>query len=128
MIKLTFCLRRLPSLSLAEFQDYWLNKHAPLVRSHAEALRIRRYVQAHTLDNPAVQGALAASRGAPEAFDGVAELWWDNREDMAAGIATPEGRDAARALLDDERKFIDHARSPIWINEEHHIIGDTVGT
>ena len=27
MLKLTFCLRRLPTLSLAEFQDYWLTKH-----------------------------------------------------------------------------------------------------
>ncbi len=37
MIKLTFCLTRLPNLTLAEFQDYWWNKHAPLVKSHREA-------------------------------------------------------------------------------------------
>jgi uncharacterized protein (TIGR02118 family) len=128
VIKLTFCLRRLPSLSLAEFQDYWLNKHAPLVRSHSDTLRIRRYVQAHALDNPAVQGALAASRGSPEAFDGVAELWWDSLEDLAAGSATPEGRDASRALLEDERNFIDHARSPLWISEEHPIVGGSDGS
>jgi uncharacterized protein (TIGR02118 family) len=122
VIKLTFCLRRLPSLTLAEFQDYWLNTHGPLVRSHAETLRIRRYVQSHTLDDPASQGALAASRGAPEPYDGVAQLWWDSREDLAAGVATQEGRDASRALLEDERKFIDHARSPLWISEEHEVI------
>jgi uncharacterized protein (TIGR02118 family) len=123
VIKLVFCLKRLPSLSLAEFQDYWLNTHGPLVRSHAETLRIRRYVQSHTIGNAGVQQALAASRGAPEPFDGVAELWWDTFEDFAAGAATPEGRDASRALLEDERKFVDHARSPLWVSEEHAIVG-----
>jgi len=122
VIKLVFCLRRLPSLSLAEFQDYWLNNHAPLVRSHAGTLNIRRYVQTHTTADPALQGALAASRGAPDGFDGVAELWWESREEMAAGTATPEGREAARALLEDERRFIDHSRSPLWISEEHPIV------
>jgi uncharacterized protein (TIGR02118 family) len=122
MIKLIFCLRRLPNLTLAEFQDYWLNTHGPLVRSHAETLRFRRYVQSHTMDNPVAQQALAASRGAPEGFDGIAELWWASPEDMAAGIATPEGRDASRALLEDERKFVDHARSPLWISTEHAIV------
>ena len=65
MVKLVFCLRRLPHLSLAEFQEYWLQKHGPLVRSHAETLRIRRYVQTHTLDNAGLQwGVAELSRGA----------------------------------------------------------------
>lgn len=124
MIKLVFCLKRLPHLSLAEFQDYWLNTHGPLVRSHAEALKIRRYVQSHIIENPGLNQALAASRGAPEGFDGVAELWWDNLEDFAASASTDEGREAARILLDDERTFIDHARSPLWVSEEHAVIED----
>jgi len=121
LIKLTFCLRRLPSLTLEEFQDYWLNKHAPLVASHAETLNIRRYIQTHTL-TAAPNAAIAASRGAPEPYDGVAELWWDSIESMAAGTATPEGRAAAKELLEDERKFIDHARSPLWLSEQHPIV------
>jgi uncharacterized protein (TIGR02118 family) len=123
MIKLIFCLHRKPGLSLAEFHDYWLIKHGPLVRSHAKTLRIKRYVQTHTIDDPATQTAIARARGAPENYDGVAGLWWDSREDMAAGVATPEGRAASIALLEDERKFIDHANSPLWLAEEHPIVG-----
>jgi uncharacterized protein (TIGR02118 family) len=123
VIKLVFCLRRLQHLSLAEFQDYWLNTHGPLVRSHAETLKIRRYVQTHTMENAGLNQALGASRGAPEGYDGVAELWWDSIEDLASSSATPEGRDAAMALLEDERKFIDHARSPLWIAKENPIVG-----
>jgi hypothetical protein len=30
--------------------------------------------------------------------------------------------EAALALLEDERRFIDHSRSPIWIAREHPIL------
>jgi uncharacterized protein (TIGR02118 family) len=123
MIKLVFCARRLPHLSRAEFQRYWRETHGPLVRQHAAALRIRRYVQVHTLDDP-LQQALRDSRGGPEAFDGVAELWWDSRDDLAR----PDDaawRAASLALLEDEKRFIDLARSPLWIGEEHVVIGQS---
>lgn len=122
MTKLVFCLRRLPHLSRAEFQRHWIERHAPLVRRHATTLGIRRYVQAHTHDHP-LNDALQASRGGPEAFDGVAELWWDGPEALAAATATPEGRAASAELLADERTFIDLARSPLFVAEEHAILG-----
>jgi hypothetical protein len=36
-------------------------------------------------------------------------------------MATPEGQEAARALLADEREFIDLARSALFLTEEHPI-------
>src|SRR4051794_2926941 len=111
MVKLLFCLRRRPELSREEFQRYWRDHHAGLVGDRADSLLMRRYVQAHTLDGDAGE-ALRASRGGPEPFDGVAELWWDSVESLAEASSTPEGRAAGRALLEDEREFIDLARSP----------------
>jgi uncharacterized protein (TIGR02118 family) len=119
MIKLVFCLRRLPHLSRAEFQRYWRETHAPLVRRHAATLGIRRYVQLHTLEHP-TQDALRASRGGPEAYDGVAELWWDDVGDLAR--TDDDWRAAALTLLEDERRFIDLERSPLFVGEEHPII------
>ena len=121
MIKLVFPLRRLPAFTREEFQRYWFDVHGPLVRSHAAALGIRRYVQVHTLSD-AVNAAVRASRGAPEAYDGVAELWYDSLEELAAAVATDEGRAASRVLLEDERNFIDHSASPIWFAEERPVI------
>ena len=69
------------------------------------------------------ENMLAQSRGGPAAFDGVAELWWDSLDDLAAATATPDGRAAALALLVDERRFIDHARSPLWVCEQHAFVG-----
>ena len=119
MIKITFCLARLPNLSREQFQSYWREIHAPLVAARAELLRIRRYVQSHTLPDQAF-AALAASRAGPPAYDGVAELWWDRIEDLASD--DPAARQAGLELLEDERRFIDLARSPIFLVEEREIV------
>jgi len=122
MIKLTFCLVRLPHLTREAFQDYWFNHHAPLVAHHAQTLQIRRYVQLHSLPPETSQG-LRASRAAPEEFDGVAELWFDSLEALAANSERPEARKAGRILLEDERTFIDLPKSPLWWGEERTIVG-----
>jgi uncharacterized protein (TIGR02118 family) len=122
MVKLVFPLRRLPGLTRAEFQRYWLETHGPLVRRHARALHIRRYVQVHTLDDP-LNAVLRESRGTLEPYDGVAELWWDSREAMEAALATPAAQQAARELLEDEQRFIDLGRSALWLGTERPIVG-----
>ncbi len=121
MIKLVFVLKRLPELSLEEFQTYWYEQHAPLVKEYAPALGIKRYVQQHTMDTP-LNPVLRAGRGGPEPFDGVAELWWESLEELQTHTATPEGQQAAASLLEDERRFIDLARSPIWLCHERPIV------
>lgn len=119
MIKISFCLTRLPHLSREAFQTYWRETHAPLVAERAEVLRIRRYVQSHTLPDEAF-AALAASRGGAGVYDGVAELWWDSLEDLANN--DPAARQAGMELLEDEKRFIDLARSPIFFVQEHEIV------
>ena len=125
MLKLTFCLRRLPSLSLEEFQDYWLNKHAPLVRTLQPVLGMMRYEQLHRLAGDLADG-MRRARGAPEPYDGVAELWWRSEETWRAASRNPMTREANRLLLEDEAKFIDLANSPLWLNREEMIYGELV--
>ena len=121
MIKLTFCLRRAPHLSREEFQRYWREHHAPLMQAAAPALRIRRYVQSHTLTT-AMNESLRRGRGCADEYDGVAELWWDSLEDFTAATASAEGRVAGKQLLEDERRFIDLAHSPLWLVEELAVV------
>lgn len=127
MIKITYCLTRKPGLSRAEFQDYWFNRHAPLVASHRETLRIVRYVQLHTGEytmTDAIRASRAGSlEAAPAIYDGVAQLWWANLDDLAATGTEPDAIAAGRALLEDEAKFIDFAKSPLWFGEEKTIFG-----
>ena len=117
MIKLTFALTRRSELSREAFQAYWYDHHAPLVASFQEVLRIRRYVQLHSLPLD-VSEAIRQSRGGPEGYDGVAQLWWDSFDDLAANASNPAAVEAGRRLLEDEKTFIDLARSPLWWGEE----------
>ncbi|HUI26953.1 MAG TPA: EthD domain-containing protein [Candidatus Kryptonia bacterium] len=120
MIHLIFCLRRLPHLSREEFQRYWRETHAPLVRRHAAALGICRYIQAHTIAHPVAEAARMA-RGAEEEYDGVAELWFDEDAFERRGT-TPEAIESGRRLLEDERRFIDLTHSPIFFAHDHDVI------
>ena len=123
MIKLVFTIRRRSDMTREEFRRYWREQHAPLVRSHADTLHIRRYVQVHTLETD-LDDALSAPRGSvPRAYDGVAELWWDSTDDLMAAYSTPEGQAAGAALLEDEGRFIDLEQSRVWLGEENVVIG-----
>ena len=121
MIKLTFCLVRLPSLSREAFQNYWYGTHAPLVASVAEALQIRRYVQMHSLP-PEASAGIRASRDAPPEFDGVAELWFDSLEALAENGRRLEAQAAGAMLLEDEKRFIDLPKSPLWWGQERVVV------
>jgi len=122
MIKIVMCLRRVPTLSPAEFYRYWLEHHGPLVRRHAEALRIRRYTQGHTFTDPRIAPAVDARGCQVPSYDGVAEVYWDSIDDLMAGGSSREGREAGRALLEDERRFIDLANSALFYVREHEIV------
>ena len=117
MVKLVFCCRRNPALSPEEFRRYWLDEHAPLVRSLRDTFpSMRRYVQRHTLDTPA-NDAVRASRGSGEPYDGITEVWFDE----IAGPSTAAAAEAGRRLLEDEAHFIDFARSSVFYTVEHEI-------
>jgi hypothetical protein len=84
--------------------------HAPLVRSHAKAWGIKRYVQLPTVQyRERIARMQARNGGSPEPYDGVAELWFDDQPVPR----TPESRAASTALPEDERKSIDLAASPM---------------
>jgi hypothetical protein len=119
---MTFVLKRLPSLTQDAFNDYWLNTHAPLVRSHARTLGIHRYQQFHVA-LPGMAEATRASRDALPGYDGMALIEFESEDALLSSANNPGFAEAARALLEDERKFVDLSRSSIWFNHVHTIIG-----
>ena len=124
MIKLVYCVRRKQGIEADEFFRYWLEKHGPLVKSVARDLHALRYVQSHVTE-AGVNAGLSEGRGLGEPFDGITEVWWESVEELIAGTATPEGRDAARRLHEDESPFIDFADSRLFLTEEHEIFDFT---
>jgi len=110
MIKLVVCLKRKSDLSLAEFSAYWKERHGPLfLETTAVSQHVTKYVQSHTLEGPVPGFGEAVS-----AFDGFAEIYFDNAEDMAAAFGAPE----YSVIRADERQFLDLAKCRIAVVEE----------
>lgn len=119
MIRLVFALRRKKELTREAFQAYWRDHHAPLVASFATTLNIHRYVQTHTLTDPANQASQKARGNMEPEYDGVAELWWEDERAFAGNSQNDDARAAGAALLADEAKFIDLPNSPLWFAYEY---------
>ncbi len=122
MFKLFFCLRRRSDLTRDQFLEHWHGIHADIARRGASALGAVKYVQNHTLSLP-INEALRDSRGAPEPFDGIVELWFESVDDVASTFHEPDARTAIKALLVDEPNFIDLEASPIFLTEAHAMWG-----
>ena len=100
MVKSISLLTRKPGMTHEQFVKHWVDVHAPL--AHAVP-GIRRYVQSHIVEErrrPDID-ALDVE------IDGIAELWYDDREAMARALATPE----AKALHADGALFIGRIKS-----------------
>lgn len=107
MVKIVYCINKLPNLSNDEFHRYWRETHGPIA---GRIPGVRKYVQSHTIHRPL--------GGREPSFDGVAELWFDDWTSLERAMASAE----VRAAVEDERKFIDHLRTAFFIAEEHHVV------
>jgi len=91
-VKVIEVVRRRPGMSVEDFQDYWLNTHGPIV---SRLPGMQRYVQSHA--------RLGGYRKGDLPFDGIAEVSFASKQELAAIASTPEFA-AAKA---DEPNFID---------------------
>lgn len=121
MIKLVYCLHRRADMSFEEFSHYWRNEHAALVKRLAPLLGVVRYVQSHATA-PEVNVALREARGLLDSYDGIAEIYFKDKESMGKAHMSPEAEVAQQELTEDEDKFLDRKRSCLFVTEEHVII------
>lgn len=120
MVKLVYCVRKLPGLSDEDFFEYWLNNHGPLVRRFADAIGAEKYVQSHTIPTP-INALLQESRGLEDPYDGVTEVWFKDLESVQWVLAEPSAQDALTELIKDESTFVDFSRSQMFLTAEHKI-------
>jgi len=110
MIKSVTLLTRKPGLTHEQFMRHWVEIHAPLA---LKVPGIRRYVQTHLLEErtrPDIPSSEAE-------IDGIAELWYDDRESMRKALASPEGK----ALYADGALFIGRVKT--YTTQELVVIG-----
>jgi uncharacterized protein (TIGR02118 family) len=111
MIKVIYCFRRRSGMDDAAFEHYWHHVHGPI---GARIPGLRRLVQSRALRIP------GDSR--PPAFDGVAELWFDNVDSLQRARASAEWQESGL----DEANFIDPQSTAYLVTEERTILGSGV--
>ena len=107
MIKVVYCITKKSTLTDEEFFHYWKNVHGPI---GARIPGLRRLVQSH-------RRTISGDRHR-DAYDGMAELWFDDTEALLAARQSPEWK----ASTDDEDRFIDHSKVAYFVSEEHVIM------
>ena len=115
MIKTVSMLTRKAGMTHDQFMMHWVEIHAPL--AHAVP-GVRRYVQSHILEERRRADIPATDLD----VDGIAELWYDDRESWVKSAATPE----AKALYADGVLFIGRIKS--FIVDEYVVIPREEGT
>jgi uncharacterized protein (TIGR02118 family) len=110
MIKLVYCITKKAGLTDEEFFRYWENVHGPM---GARIPRLRKLVQSHCLLIP-------EDPFRPD-YDGMAELWFEDVEDLLAARQSPEWK----AATEDEVHFIDHTKVAYFVSEEHIVSDNT---
>jgi uncharacterized protein (TIGR02118 family) len=107
MIKFTFLIQKLSSLSLEEFIDYHKNQHAPLFCSIPETeLYVRKYVVNHPI----------LAEGFPKpVYDAVVEISFDSFEDFNTFF---NSENYLTKVHPDEPKFFDTANYIAMANHE----------
>jgi uncharacterized protein (TIGR02118 family) len=93
MVKAVYMVSKRPGLTVKEFQEHWLAKHAHLV---AQVPGLRRYVQNHAV----LAGYGLVSR--PMTHDGFSELWFDDLTSLQTAARTAEWQ---AAYEDGQRLF-----------------------
>ncbi|KAK5689193.1 hypothetical protein LTR17_026448 [Elasticomyces elasticus] len=134
-IRLTILIRKLPSISVEEFNKYWVRQppapYSPTKSTHADTSRQSDAHPSTFLSVPIVQekiikyqqfhashpfSAGLKTHGLPVAdYDGGAEFWAETYEDMMAVFQDPE---YTRIVVPDEKKFLDREKAVMMLGWE----------
>jgi len=109
MVKALSFFKRRAGMPVEEFQAYWRGRHPDVV---TKLPGLRRYVQSHTRP--------AAYRSSEPAYDGIAEVWFQNTAAMHALRGTRE----LEAVQADEARFIDRSTMGLLITDDHVLKDD----
>jgi len=123
MIKISYLMRRLPHLTLEEFQSYWSEKHPQAAPEDAfSTLGVKRYVQVLPLETEARSLVIGPRTGLVEPFDGIAELWVESEDALTRDWSTDKAKEYIKIFFKDEQNFIDWTRSTILVSKENIVM------
>jgi uncharacterized protein (TIGR02118 family) len=87
MVRAHIWVRRKEGMSPEEFREYWLTNHAPIARDGYEHLK-----------GYTVHLVTRVPEGQEAPYDGMAELKWEDRDDMKADFASEASKRSTEDL------------------------------
>jgi len=100
MYKVIGILKRPDGMSIEEFHKWWLEEHAHLVKRFPG---LKRY-------------AINLSTDGDQRYDGIAEVWFENREDIEKIFSTPEGQAARQSATSHSKEIV------VLFTQEHIMV------
>jgi uncharacterized protein (TIGR02118 family) len=100
MYKLIGILKRPAGVTLEDFHRWWLQEHATLVKRFPG---LKKYT-------------INLATGGDQRYDGVAEVWFEKKEDMEKVFSTPEGQAARQSATRHSGELV------IVFAQEHPIV------
>ena len=112
MIKLLRFVKKRPDLTAEEFKRYWLTKHLELERWNVENTPMIK------IEALFATGEMIGGKEPP--FDGLAELCFENLEDMYSVMRS----DVPARMLKDEENFVDTSAEVIRVVTEAYVVAE----
>ncbi len=101
--KILLLMKRRRGISVAEFRDYYENKHVPLCLQWRGSMKryIRRYLDPQ--DHP------ETGPGGELPYDVITEMWFDDKEAYKATLAYLSATIMPDAIIADEKQLFDRS-------------------
>jgi len=102
--KILLMMKRRPGMSVAEFRDYYENRHVPLCTRYASPA-ITRYVRRYIDPQPHPETGPAAELP----FDVITELWFEDHAKFLGTLAYLTSNRMPDEVVEDECNLFDRA-------------------
>lgn len=111
MYKIIRMVKRRSDLTLAQFKDYWLERHALIEQRAVEQGRIRKAVASFSTGEVALGGK-------EPPFDGMAAFYFNTLEDARDGMSGPLWSELTR----DAGSFVDTSAAALHVICDEHLM------
>ena len=114
MFKIIRMVKRRKDMTLAQFKEYWLTRHAELHRKALDLAPVQKVVASFSTGEVALGGTESQ-------FDGMSAIYFNTLEDLRAAKAGP----VPKMMAEDEKNFVSSV--PIAIVADEHLMSQKPG-
>ena len=114
--KILLFMKRRPGMSVADFRDYYENRHVPLCLKYASG--VSRYVRRYLDPQPHAE----SGRNDELPYDMITELWFDDEKTWRGTVDYLSTATLPEEVVADERNLFDRATMRMATVIEHETV------